>query len=227
MKQLVVFTGAGVSAESGIKTFRGADGLWEGYRIEDVATPQAWKIDPERVLKFYNLRRKQCLLAQPNTAHYLLKKLEENYRVTIITQNIDDLHERAGSSNVLHLHGEINKAQSSLNPRFVYEMQTDEIIIGDMCELGSQLRPNVVWFGEAVPNLNWAIQLTREADVFVVIGTSLQVYPAANLIHEVSQSCQLYLIDTHADDFNLSARITRICSLATEGVQKLFELLTK
>lgn len=227
MKKLVVFTGAGMSAESGLGTFRGAGGLWEGYKIEEVATPQAWRTNPRLVLEFYNIRRKQCIAAQPNAAHYFLKELETSYDVRIITQNIDDLHERAGSRNVLHLHGEIRKAQSSLNPRFVYGMRSDEINIGDTCELGSQLRPHVVWFGEAVPNLEKAIAITKEADIFVVIGTSLQVYPAASLLHEVNDDCKVYVIDPHADQLSVPEGIVKIAESATTGIHKLYELLAK
>lgn len=227
MKKLVVFTGAGISAESGLQTFRGADGLWEGYRVEDVATPQAWRADQARVLHFYNIRRQQCIAASPNAAHYALKALEEFYDVHIITQNIDDLHERAGSTRVLHLHGEIRKAQSSLNPRFVYTMAGDTLNIGDICELGSQLRPHVVWFGEAVPNLEHAASITQAADIFVVIGTSLQVYPAANLLYETHWDCTVYLIDPEADVMRLDSSIIRIAKPATTGVELLRKILAE
>ncbi|KGE12927.1 SIR2 family NAD-dependent protein deacylase [Sphingobacterium deserti] len=226
-KNLVVFTGAGISAESGLKTFRGSGGLWEGYNIEEVATPDGWKKDVKKVLEFYNTRRQQCIAANPNAAHLALRELENDFQVQIITQNIDDLHERAGSKNVLHLHGEIRKAQSSLNPRFVYEMDTDTISIGDTCELGSQLRPHVVWFGEAVPNLERAARLTREADIFVVIGTSLQVYPAANLLYEVRPGCEVFLIDPNAEALGFDSGIKRIAATATEGVAILRKLLTE
>ncbi|TDS12903.1 SIR2 family NAD-dependent protein deacylase [Sphingobacterium paludis] len=226
-KRLVVFTGAGISAESGLKTFRGSDGLWEGYRIDEVATPEAWKKDAPKVLEFYNLRREQCIAAQPNAAHRALSEMESEFDVQVITQNIDDLHERAGSSHVLHLHGEIMKAQSSLNPRFVYGMNTDAINMGDTCELGSQLRPHVVWFGEAVPNLEIAAQMVRDADIFVVIGTSLQVYPAANLLYEVNANCAVYLIDPNAAAFSVDGHIKRIPAAATEGVSILRKLITE
>jgi len=226
-KKLVVFTGAGISAESGLKTFRGDDGLWEGYRVQDVATPDAWRRDQKMVLDFYNIRRKQCLSAVPNLAHKILVDLEEIYDVYIITQNVDDLHERAGSTKVLHLHGELIKAQSTLNPRFVYGMETDEINVGDTCELGSQLRPYIVWFGEAVPNLEKAAVITQEADIFVMIGTSLQVYPAANLVQETSDSCQLYLVDPNAAEIRVSSKVTKIAESATVGVQELRVLLSE
>ena len=226
-KKLVVFTGAGISAESGLKTFRGGDGLWEGYRVEDVATPEAWRKDPKLVLDFYNIRRKQCLDAQPNEAHKILVDLERFYDVQVITQNVDNLHERAGSSKVLHLHGELLKAQSTLNPRFVYRMETDEINVGDMCELGSQLRPHIVWFGEAVPNLVAAERITAEADLFIVIGTSLQVYPAANLVEETRKDCKLYLVDPNADSIRVSADVYKIAKPASEGMKDIYNLLAE
>lgn len=226
-KKLVVFTGAGISAESGLKTFRGDDGLWEGYRVEDVATPEAWKKDPALVLDFYNIRRKQCIAAQPNLAHHALVALEKHYDVQIITQNVDDLHERAGSREVLHLHGEILKAQSSLSPRFVYQLENAAINIGDVCELGTQLRPHIVWFGEAVPNLERAEAMTETADVFVVIGTSLKVYPAANLLQFTKSDCLVYLIDPNAASIQVSGKVHKIAKSATEGMQELVDLLTK
>lgn len=227
MKKVVVFTGAGISAESGIKTFRGQEGLWEGNNIEDVATPAGWKRDRKRVLDFYNLRRKQCIAAKPNAAHLAIKKLEERFETYVITQNIDNLHERAGSKTVIHLHGEICKAQSSLNPKFVYTMQTAEIKLGDTCELGSQLRPHVVWFGEEVPNLKKAEELTKQADIFIVVGTSLQVYPAANLLNKTKAGCEVYLIDPEAEQMNVGSHIKRYSMSATQGVPKLAGILTK
>lgn len=227
MKKLVVFTGAGISAESGLKTFRGDDGLWEGYRVQDVATPEAWKRDPAMVLEFYNIRRKQCLAAQPNAAHKAFVELESDYDVHVITQNVDDLHERAGSKKVLHLHGEIRKAQSSLSPKYVYGMSSDEIVIGDMCELGSQLRPHIVWFGEAVPMMDRAEDIVSDADILVVVGTSLQVYPAANLLNVVSHKCVVYLIDPQAEQMKLPSHIKAIASSATAGVGILRKMLTK
>lgn len=226
-KKLVVFTGAGISAESGLKTFRGADGLWEGYRVEDVATPEAWKKDPALVLDFYNIRRKQCLEAQPNAAHLALVALEKDYDVSIITQNVDDLHERAGSSKVLHLHGELMKAQSSLSPRFVYQLNNADINLGDVCELGAQLRPHIVWFGEAVPNLERAEAITEAADIFVVIGTSLQVYPAANLLQFTNPACTIYLIDPNASTINVANKVYKIPKLASSGIEDLLSMLTK
>ena len=194
MKNIVVFTGAGISAESGLKTFRAADGLWEEHRIEDVATPEAWRRDPELVLRFYNERRRGVLAAQPNAAHRVLAELQANANVQIVTQNIDDLHERAGSSDVLHLHGEIMKSRSSIDEHRLYDTQGDDICIGDLCELGSQLRPHVVWFGEAVPMMERAIELTMRADIFIVVGTSLAVYPAASLLQFVRDDAEKYIV---------------------------------
>ena len=172
MKKVVVFTGAGVSEESGIKTFRESGGLWEEYDIMEVATPEAWRRQPEVVLEFYNARRKQVLQTKPNDGHHVIKELEDHFDVQIITQNIDDLHERAGSSNVLHLHGEIRKAKSSVNPNLVYDIEGEEIKWGEKCELGSQLRPHVVWFGEAVPAMYDAEKITSKAEIMIVVGTS-------------------------------------------------------
>ena len=194
MKNIVVFTGAGISAESGLKTFRAADGLWEEHRIEDVATPEAWRRDPELVLRFYNERRRGVLAAQPNAAHRVLAELQANANVQIVTQNIDDLHERAGSSDVLHLHGEIMKSRSSIDEHRLYNTQGEDICIGDLCELGSQLRPHVVWFGEAVPMMERAIELTMRADIFIVVGTSLAVYPAASLLQFVRDDAEKYIV---------------------------------
>lgn len=227
MKKVVVFTGAGISVESGLPTFRGSDGLWEGHRVEDVATPEAWLKDPELVQAFYNKRRADCLSARPNHAHLKLAELEKDYDIHIITQNIDDLHERAGSSKVLHLHGQIIKSQSSINPSLVYDIEGAEIKRGEQCELGSQLRPHVVWFGEAVPNMEQAYKLAREAEVFVTIGTSLQVYPAANLIYETKPNCKLILIDPNAENYNVPPVVHKISEKASLGVDYLAELLAK
>jgi NAD-dependent deacetylase len=198
MKNVVIFTGAGISSESGIKTFRDSGGLWEAHRIEDVATPEAWIRNQNRVLDFYNQRRKNVLDAKPNAAHLAITKLQGVYNVKVITQNIDDLHERAGNKNVLHLHGEIVKARSSSNPNLVYPIHGWELKQGDVCEMGSQLRPHIVWFGEPVPLMETAIQTAALADVFIIIGTSLDVYPAASLIDFVSSHAVKYLIDPNA-----------------------------
>ena len=195
MENLVVLTGAGISAESGLKTFRDSDGLWEGYNIEDVATPEAWEWNPALVQDFYNMRRKAVLEAKPNAAHHALAKLEEKYKVTIITQNIDDLHERAGSTDVVHLHGIITRSQSSKNPNLTYPIDGWELKMGELCELGSQLRAHVVWFGEAVPMIDKAAQICSQADIFMLIGSSLAVYPAAGLINFVSADVPKYIID--------------------------------
>ena len=198
MKKIVVLTGAGISAESGLKTFRDSGGLWEEHRIEDVATFEGWQRNPKMVLDFYNERRKQLKGAEPNAAHKALVRLEQRYEVQIITQNVDDLHERAGSSNVLHLHGELKKSRSTVDEDLVYDIKGWELKLGDLCEKGSQLRPHIVWFGEAVPMIELATQLTEQADIFIVIGTSLNVYPAASLIGFVSDKASKYLIDPNA-----------------------------
>lgn len=187
MKKLVVLTGAGISAESGIKTFRDDNGMWKQYRFEELASPQAWARDPELVLEFYNMRRKQLLEVEPNAAHNALVKLEEKYDVQIVTQNVDDLHERAGSKSILHLHGEIRKARSTIDESMIYDIEGWELKIGDMCEKNSQLRPHVVWFGEAVDNIMPAAKIAETADIFLVIGTSLVVNPAAGLINYVTE----------------------------------------
>ena len=199
MQKIVVLTGAGISAESGLKTFRDGDGLWEQYKIEEVATPEAWHRNRSLVLDFYNQRRKQVLEAKPNSAHLALVKLETNFDVHIITQNIDDLHERAGSSKVLHLHGEIRKARSSAHSNLIYEIEGWELKEGERCEKGSQLRPHIVWFGEMVPELDNAARIASTADIFLIIGTSLQVYPAASLIQYASPESEKYYIDPQAE----------------------------
>ena len=202
MKKVVVLSGAGISAESGLKTFRDSDGLWENYRIEDVATPMGWLKNRKLVLDFYNERRQQVMNANPNAAHFALAHLQDKFDVSIITQNIDDLHERAGSKNVLHLHGEIFKSQSSINPLLIYPITGTELNEGENCEQGSQLRPHIVWFGEMVPALDDAAMIVTKADIFIVIGTSLAVYPAASLIHYASQKSKKYIIDPAALEIN-------------------------
>jgi len=227
MKKVIVFTGAGVSAESGIKTFRASDGLWEEYRVEDVATPGAWQKDKELVLRFYNERRKQVMSANPNNAHIALAELQNYFDVQIITQNIDDLHERAGSKKVLHLHGEILKARSTANPALVLDLIGEELNIGDKCELGSQLRPHIVWFGEAVPNMELANIIAEKADIFIVVGTSLNVYPAAGITEFVSDNAEKYLIDPNADKLNVPYGFKVIASNACDGVLALVNKLIK
>jgi len=225
MKKLVILSGAGISAESGIKTFRDSGGLWENHRVEDVATPEAWERDPELVQQFYNERRKQALDVEPNRAHRILAELEEYFDVTIITQNIDPLHERAGSSKVVHLHGELFKSRSSSNPKLVYDIEGWELRTGDLCAEGSQLRPHIVWFGEQVPMMAVATEITEEADIFVVIGTSLAVYPAAGLVYYVKKDTPIYLIDPVQPDITLSKNMTFIKEKATVGAAKLFEII--
>jgi NAD-dependent deacetylase len=223
--KIVILTGAGISAESGLGTFRDSGGLWERFKIEDVATPEAWLKNPELVLNFYNERRKLNLLAQPNLAHFSLVELEKYFDVNIITQNIDDLHERAGSTNVLHLHGEILKAKTSeLSTDYIYI--EGDINIGDLGADGKQLRPHVVWFGEAVPMLDKAIEVVQQADVFIVIGTSLNVYPAANLIHYAKPNIPTYIIDPN-EIKSLPKNFTFFKTNATDGVPELVEKLIR
>ena len=224
-KKIVVLTGAGVSAESGIKTFRDADGLWEGHDVMQVASPQGWKANPELVLDFYNQRRAQLDEVSPNTAHTALAELESKYNVTIITQNVDDLHERGGSTNIIHLHGELRKMRSTFNPGLIYDYK-DPIKIGDKCEKGSQLRPHIVWFGEAVPMLEIAAATTMSADILIIIGTSMQVYPAAGLIGFVEPHTPKYFIDPrpaiHASDY---PNLTIFAEKATTGVRRVVDIL--
>ncbi len=222
---IVVFTGAGISAESGINTFRDSDGLWEQYRIEDVATPEAFSKNPQLVLDFYNARRKQVLNAQPNAAHQALVALEQKFNVQIITQNIDDLHERAGSKHVLHLHGEILKARSTKNPYQITLINGTELNLGELCKDGSQLRPHIVWFGEAVPMMDLAYEIAAEAAIFIVIGTSLNVYPAANLLDAIPLHCPIYLIDPNVISTHLTANATHIKEKAGTGVPALVKKL--
>ncbi|WP_214229267.1 NAD-dependent deacylase [Pedobacter sp. B4-66] len=225
-KKLVVLTGAGISAESGLKTFRDTDGLWEGFNVYDVATPEAWQRNPALVQDFYNQRRKQVLEAQPNAAHKALANLEAYFNVHIITQNIDDLHERAGSSNVTHLHGVITRSQSDINPQLTYPINGWEIKEGEYCELGSQLRPHVVWFGEAVPMIEIAASICSKADVFMLIGTSLAVYPAAGLIDFVPKTTIKYIIDPRIPEVGRYKNIVKIEKAATSGVAEVVEALT-
>ncbi len=194
MSKIIVFSGAGISAESGIKTFRDSDGLWEKHDISEVATPEAWKKNPELVLSFYNQRRAQVLKASPNIAHKTLAKLENNFDIQIITQNIDDLHERAGSTKIIHLHGEITKTRSTKTQK-TYNIKGDKLSLGDYCENNSQLRPDIVWFGEAVPNMELAHEQCINADILIIVGTSLNVYPAANILDFVPDNSEKYLID--------------------------------
>ena len=223
-KHIVILTGAGVSAESGLKTFRDNDGLWMGYNIQDVATPGAFKKNPQLVLDFYNMRRKEVAAAIPNTAHFGLATLEEKYKVTIVTQNIDDLHERAGSTNVVHLHGEIFKMFSLGSPHKIVEIRGD-INLGDRGDDGTQFRPFIVWFEEPVPMIETAAHIMTEADIFVIIGTSLQVYPAAGLIHYVPLEIPTYIIDKKIPVVSSYPNQFIMEKSATEGVQELIDLL--
>ncbi|MEI6750552.1 MAG: SIR2 family NAD-dependent protein deacylase [Bacteroidales bacterium] len=225
MKKIVVLTGAGISAESGIRTFRDSNGLWEEYRIEDVATFEAWQRNPVLVQEFYNQRRKQLYEVVPNAAHFALVKLEKEYDVHIITQNVDDLHERAGSSKVLHLHGELKKARSTVDPDLVYDIDGWELKMGATCEKGSQLRPHIVWFGEEVPMIIQAAKLSATAEIFIVIGTSLNVYPAAGLIHHAPYGCAKYLVDPDECQVSHLPNLTYIKEKAVSGVSALVEKL--
>lgn len=223
-KHAVVLTGAGISAESGLKTFRDADGLWEGYDVMEVASPEGWQKNREMVLDFYNLRRAKVREANPNLAHLALAQLEERYHVTIITQNIDDLHERAGSTDIIHLHGEVLKARSTLDPSLVYTVKGD-ILPGDTCEKGSQLRPHIVWFGEPVPMISAAANVCQTADLLLIIGTSLLVYPAAGLVHAVDQTIPKYLVDPKIPDMGSISNLETIEANACKGVPALVEKL--
>lgn len=224
MKKIVVLSGAGISAESGLKTFRDSDGLWENYSIEEVATPQAWKKNRKLVLDFYNERRRQVLKAMPNAAHLALAKLQSMYDVSIVTQNIDDLHERAGSKDVLHLHGEIFKSRSTLNPTLVYKISGAELNEGELCEMGSQLRPHIVWFGEMVPALEDAAKIVFDADIFIVVGTSLAVYPAAGLVNYASDESEKYIVDPQAVEIS---GFTAFRENAGTGIPKLVDQLMR
>lgn len=232
MKNLVVLTGAGMSAESGISTFRDSNGLWEQYPVEQVATPEGYAANPKLVIDFYNERRKQLLEVEPNQGHKLLAELEQYFHVTVITQNVDNLHERAGSSQVIHLHGELTKVTSSRqpnNPKYIKELTPDcyEVKIGDKADDGSQLRPFIVWFGEAVPMMEAAIRYAEQADIFVIIGTSLNVYPAAGLLNYVPYEVPVYLIDPKEVRINSGRQVHVIRKGASEGVYELKKMLLK
>jgi NAD-dependent deacetylase len=224
--RIVVFSGAGVSAESGLRTFRDAGGLWEEYPLEEVATPEAWQRDPRRVLRFYDLRRAQVLQAEPNAAHRAIAALEAHFPVEVITQNIDDLHERAGSTHVLHLHGEVRKARSTADPGIVVPLEGDTLPWGARCPLGSQLRPHIVWFGEEVPLMPEAARRVMTADVLVVVGTSLNVYPAAGLVHHAPLHCAIHLVDP--GDVHIAGRaVTHWKEKASLGMPKLADALVR
>jgi len=225
MKRLVILTGAGMSSESGIRTFRDSGGLWEEYDVSEVATPQPWSKNRDLVLRFYNERRRQLEGCKPNDGHLGLALLEKYFDVRIITQNVDDLHERAGSSQILHLHGELTKARSTADQSLIYNIGYKDINPGDCCEKGSQLRPHIVWFGEAVPMMDEAVDITSEADIFVVIGSSLNVYPAAGLINYAPQKASLWLIDPNVVAVPVNRKVEEIKEGASKGVKRLTERL--
>ena len=223
MKHLVVLTGAGISAESGIKTFKGADGLWEGHDVMQVASPDGFEANPELVLEFYNQRRRQLLQVKPNKAHLELANLEKHFKITIITQNIDDLHERAGSTNVIHLHGELLKARSTKTENYVIDWKKD-LVLGDLDNNGHQLRPHIVWFGEAVPLIDKAVEVCATADKLLIIGTSLQVYPAASLMHYVPENTPTFFIDPNPS-ISSTKNLTVIPETATKGINTFISVL--
>jgi len=225
MKRIVVLSGAGMSAESGVSTFRDSNGLWQNHRIEEVASPIAWQNNPEMVLEFYNQRRKQLFEVEPNAGHLALVKLEKKFDVQIVTQNVDDLHERAGSTNVLHLHGELKKVRSTADPNLVYTLDHWELKWGDHCEKGSQLRPHIVWFGEGVPLIGNAVEMISEADIVLVIGTSMVVYPAAGLIGYAPEPSPKYYIDPKAFPVSGISNLTVIKEKAGDGVPRLVNQL--
>ncbi len=217
-KKLVVLTGAGISAESGIKTFRDAGGLWEGHDVMEVASPQGWAKNPELVLEFYNQRRKNALHAMPNRGHLTIAELEQYFDVTVITQNVDNLHEKAGSTHIIHLHGELFKARSTIDPSLIYDIKGWELKLGDLCEKGSQLRPHIVWFGEMVPMMEVAVKETVQAEIFMVVGTSLQVYPAAGLLDYVPSKTPKFIIDPNMPEVRSHPNLYLIEDKASSGV---------
>lgn len=227
MKKLVALTGAGISAESGIATFRDAGGLWEGHKVEDVATPEGWKKNQELVLDFYNQRRKKALEVKPNRGHEILAALEKNFDVTVITQNVDNLHERAGSSNVIHLHGSLFESRSTADPSLIYPIAGWELKKGDRCEQGSQLRPNIVWFGEAVPMMDVAAEIASQADIFLVVGTSMVVYPAASLIDYVPADVKKYVVDPGRPEIWHVPNLEFIQEKASIGMARVMEVLNR
>jgi len=225
--KIVVLSGAGISAESGVPTFRDADGLWEGHDIMEVATPQGWEANPELVLDFYNQRRKNASQVVPNQGHIILAELESDFEVAIVTQNVDNLHERAGSTNVLHLHGELFKSRSTLDESLVYTMEGWELNLGDCCEKGSQLRPHIVWFGEMVPMMEKAMEETMTADIFIVVGTSLVVYPAAGLIDYVSADIPKFVIDPKMPEMANRDNLFLIEEIGSKGLAQVKESLLR
>lgn len=226
MKKLVVLSGAGMSQESGVKTFRDMGGLWETYDVTEVASPEAWQRDPNLVMRFYNERRKQLFEVEPNDGHKGIAELENWFDVEVVTQNVDNLHERAGSTQVLHLHGELIKVRSTIDPFLIYEMDHWELKMGDLCEKGSQLRPHIVWFGEAVPEISNAIQIVQKADILVVIGTSLAVYPAASLVNYIQSGTPIFVVDPNRPDV-FQDNVIYIEKKAGEGIEILKMKLEK
>ena len=226
-KQITILSGAGISAESGISTFRDSDGLWENHRIEDVATPDAWQRNPELVQEFYNLRRKQLLEVEPNAAHFAITELQKKFDVQVITQNVDDLHERAGNANVLHLHGQLKQVRSTGYPHEVYDLEGWELLMGDKCENGHQLRPHIVWFGEDVPNLPVAADVVSKSDAVIIVGTSLNVYPAASLYQYAKPNCPIWIIDPKANELIYPESITPINEKAGAALPRLVQSLLK
>ena len=226
MKRIVVFSGAGLSAESGLKTFRDGGGLWEEFDINEVATPEAWAKNPTLVLKFYNLRRQQILSAMPNRAHMAIAELEKDFNIQVITQNIDDLHERAGSSKIIHLHGEILKVRSSINPNLIKDHR-EELILGAKAEDGSQLRPHIVWFGESVPEMDRAIKVMTKAEIVIVVGTSLNVYPAAGLIQYAPTNAEFFIVDPAEVNHSSLRKVMFLRTSATVGIPQIADLLRK
>lgn len=227
MKKIVVLTGAGISAESGIPTFRDAGGLWEGHRVEDVATPEGWARDRSLVLEFYNQRRKKALEVAPNRGHEILAELEKHFDVTVVTQNVDNLHERAGSTKVIHLHGSLFEARSTLDPSLVYPIEGWELKLGDKCGKGSQLRPNIVWFGEMVPMMEIAAEIAGTADIFIVAGTSMVVYPAAGLVDYVRPGVPKFVVDPNKPQLTYVSNVQYFTEKASTGMAKVQDLLMK
>lgn len=225
--KIVVLTGAGISAESGIRTFRDSNGLWEGYDVMEVASPQGWHNNRELVLDFYNQRRKQALTAKPNKGHLALADLEKDHEVIIITQNVDNLHEKAGSTNVIHIHGELFKSRSTTDDSLIYDMEGWELKSGDLCEKGSQLRPHIVWFGEMVPLMETAAEVAATADAFMVVGTSMVVYPAAGLIDFVPEEAPKVVVDPNVPEIRPSSNLHFITEPASTGVEKAIEIITR
>lgn len=225
MINVVVLTGAGISAESGISTFRDSGGLWEGHDVMEVASVEGWQNNPEKVLDFYNIRRKQAVEAEPNEGHKAVAKLQDYFNVTVITQNVDELHEKAGSDKVIHLHGKLTEARSEKNPDYVINIGADPINFGDHCPEGGQLRPNIVWFGEMVPRMYDAAIETQKADILIVVGTSLVVYPAASLTNEVPSDAEIYVVDPKRPDAYFSNKVHFIEDTAASGMPKLAEQL--